>query len=50
MEISISDNYSRFADIMSGYGYNWEAVPVKTDDGFTLTTFHILGKTDELED
>ena len=26
------------------WGYKWEAVKVKTDDGFTLTTFHITGR------
>ena len=29
---------------MKRYGYAWEPVKVKTDDGYTLTTFHITGK------
>lgn len=29
---------------MKMHGYAWEPVKVKTDDGFTLTTFHVTGK------
>ena len=38
--------YSRFADIMSSYGFTWEAVKVTTEDGFILTTFHVTGNRD----
>ena len=37
----------RFADIMTKMNYDWEPVKVTTDDGYILTTFHILGKTGE---
>ena len=39
------ETYDRFAEIMDEWGYTWEAVKVKTDDGFTLTTFHITGNS-----
>ena len=42
------DDYKRFADTMDQYGYTWEAVKVKTDDLFTLTTFHITGNSEGL--
>lgn len=29
---------------MNFHGYAWEAVKVPTEDGFTLTTFHVTGK------
>ena len=32
---------------MDKWGYDWEAVDVTTEDGYILTTFHILGKTGE---
>ena len=35
--------YQRFSDEMSHYGYSWEAIEVTTEDGFILTTFHVLG-------
>lgn len=40
-----SDDYSRFADLMSKYGFDWEPIKVTTDDGFILTTFHLLGNS-----
>ena len=40
-------NYPRFGDIMTKMGYDWEPMKVTTDDGYILTTFHILGKTGE---
>ncbi len=40
-------DYSRFSDPMDKWGYDWEAVDVNTEDGYTLTTFHILGKKGE---
>ena len=40
------EHYKRFAKLMKQYGFTWEAVKVKTDDGYTLTTFHILGNED----
>ena len=30
---------------MEQFGYDWEPIKVTTDDGYILTTFHILGKT-----
>lgn len=38
------DNYTVFSCVMQRHGYAWEAVKVKTDDGYTLTTFHVTGK------
>lgn len=38
--------YKRFADIMSSYGYTWEAVKVTTEDGYILTTFHVTGNAE----
>ena len=41
--------YKTFADKMKAYGYDdssFEAIKVKTDDGFTLTTFRITGNAD----
>ena len=35
--------YKRFADVMTMYGYTWEAKKVQTEDGFVLTTFHVTG-------
>ena len=40
-------DYQRFSDAMKHYGYTWEAVKVTTEDGFFLTTFHVLGKTEK---
>ena len=31
---------------MAEYGYTWEAVKVKTEDGFILTTFHVTGSVE----
>ena len=31
---------------MKKYGYDWEAIEVKTDDGYILTTFHVTGNKD----
>ena len=42
------ETYDRFAAIMDEWGYTWEPVKVKTDDGFTLTTFHITGNSEGL--
>jgi len=39
-----AENYYTFAGVMSEHGYTWEAVKVPTEDGFTLTTFHVTGK------
>ena len=47
--LNLSQDFTRFADKMDQFGYDWEAVPVKTEDGFTLTTFHILGKKGKKE-
>ena len=38
------DNYISFSAVMQRHGYAWEAVKVHTDDGYTLTTFHVTGK------
>ena len=37
--------YPRMADVMTKYGYDWEAIKVHTDDHYILSTFHVLGKT-----
>lgn len=37
-------DYVLFREQMLYWGYNWEPIKVKTDDGFNLTTFHILGR------
>ena len=39
-----NDNYMTFSSVMQRHGYTWEAVKVKTEDGYTLTTFHVTGK------
>ena len=36
--------YQLFAAVMDKHRYTWEAVKVPTEDGFTLTTFHVTGK------
>ena len=38
-------SYPRFEAIMTSQGYDWEPIKVTTEDGYILTTFHILGKT-----
>ena len=43
----MSIEYARFGDVMRNFGFDWEAHKVKTDDGYILTTFHVLGKTGE---
>ena len=43
---SANEKYKRFAKLMKKYGYDWEAVKVKTDDGYILTTFHVTGNQD----
>ena len=42
---STTPKYPRFADVMSKHGYDWRAHEVTTEDGYILTTFHILGKS-----
>ena len=37
--------YDRFADVMTFWGYDWEALTVTTEDDYLLTTFHITNKT-----
>ena len=41
----VGQDYSRFDRFMNKAGYDWEAKQVTTEDGYILTTFHILGKT-----
>ena len=41
--------YTQFAAAMAFWGYTWEPIKLKTDDGWTLTTFHITGKRGEEE-
>ena len=41
--------YKDFADDMKYWGYTWEPIEVKTDDGWTLTTFRVTGKNGEEE-
>ena len=39
-------DYQRFCDVMSQYGYDWEAHTVEVPASiYIMTTFHILGKT-----
>ena len=38
-----AEEYKRFADIMSNYGFTWDPVKVTTEDGHILTTFHVTG-------
>ena len=35
---------------MEQWGYDWEPVKVTTEDGYILTTFHVLGKLGETRD
>ena len=39
--------YPEFADVMSTWEYIWEAFEVVTDDGWTLTLFHVTGTTED---
>ena len=39
-----NENYVTFSSVMTKHGYTWEAVKVPTEDGYTLTTFHVTGK------
>ena len=41
-------HYKRMTEVMDKYGYSWEAHKVSTEDGYTLTTFHITGKDGKL--
>ena len=43
----LAANYDRFSDLMKKQGYDWEQFNVTTDDGYILTTFHLLNKTGE---
>ena len=45
--MSGSEDYARFAAIMSKHGYDWEAHKITTEDDYILTTFHVLGRTGE---
>ena len=38
-----AENYPEFADILSYFGYAWEAHPIVTDDGWHLTLFRVTG-------
>ena len=40
-----TQQYARFAEAMTTYGYDWEPMTVTTEDDYLLTTFHITGKT-----
>lgn len=42
--VDLVSEYPRFAEIMSKWGYAWEAHQVETEDNYILTTFHILSK------
>ena len=44
-EVTNASSYPRMADVMTKFGYDWEAIKVTTDDDYILTTFHITGKT-----
>ena len=41
-----TENYVVFGGVMSLHGYAWEAHKVDTEDGWTLTAFHVTGKID----
>ena len=41
------NTYPDFADVMSKWEYLWEAFEVVTDDGWTLTLFHVTGTTED---
>ena len=41
------EHYFTFDGVMKIHGYTWEAVKVPTEDGYTLTTFHVTGKVDK---
>jgi len=43
-QVAATPTYDRFADLMSDWGYTWEAIEVPTADDYILTTFHITGK------
>ena len=47
MEKFYNDNYMTWWAAMQHNGYAWEAVKVPTEDGYTLTAFHITGKIAE---
>ena len=36
--------YSSFALAMSIYKFDWEAVKLETEDGFTISLFHVTGQ------
>ena len=40
------DAYPEFATNFAKYGMTWETIKVHTDDGYTLTVWHITGTTD----
>ena len=40
------DEYDRWSDLMTTLGYTWEAHKPQTEDGYTLTLFHITGRED----
>ena len=44
MRQATNDNYLTFEGVMNRHGYTWDAHEVETEDGFTLTTFHVTGK------
>ena len=35
--------YPEFDELLGGYGYDWEAHEVKTEDGWYLTLFRVYG-------
>ena len=41
--VTAADNYRVMEEVMAKYGFTWEPIKVKTDDGFILTTFHVTG-------
>ena len=38
------ENYLLFDSVMKKHGYAWEPIKVPTEDGYTLTAFHVTGK------
>ena len=42
---SASTKFTRWSEPMRELGYSWEPIPVKTQDGYQLTVFHIVGSS-----
>ena len=40
------DTYPDYADAFARYNVTWEPIKVQTEDGYTLTMFHITGNSE----